>query len=231
MNRVRLAHVLDYCRRRALAPDAVLEIGPGHGMFARHLLALRPTTRYWAVETDLSCRPTLDGMGVRVLESVQEMPSDAPPFDLAIASHVLEHVADPCAFVSAMLGTLRPGGVLFLEVPCRDHEHKALDEPHLLFFDKPAMLRLLTDLGADQVELSYHGIPLRQLTHPWHRFGRRIGRLMTRVGVRASGFGAARPDVFADPALAEEWEVVRPFRAHETSTEPAWWLRAVAVKT
>jgi SAM-dependent methyltransferase len=226
INRLRLAHALRYCHEVGLKPSNVLELGPGHGMFARHLITQQPGTRFWAVESDQTCHPTLVAT---VVSAPERLPASMPAVDLAVASHVLEHVANPKDFVSFMLKRLRPGGVLFLEVPCRDHEHKPWDEPHLLFFDKPAMSRLLLDLGARHLELSYHGIPLDILTSPTHRITGRLKRLAGRLGIRGQASVGKPPELFRNPTLAEEWKAVEPLRAHLTSTAPAWWLRAIAL--
>ncbi|MEQ8330659.1 MAG: methyltransferase domain-containing protein [Longimicrobiales bacterium] len=230
INRIRLDHVLDYCARAGVEPGSVLEVGPGHGLFAHHLLEAFPDTRYWAVESDVSCLPDLERMGVRVAADPADLPAEARDLDLAVASHVLEHVADPRALVAGLLGRLRPGGVLFIEVPCRDHEHKELDEPHLLFFDKPAMGRLLSDAGAREIELTYHGRRLSELTSPAARAATVLRKVVRRLGAGALLPSDAKPGVFGDEGGAEEWQVVERFKAHRTWDEPAWWLRALAVR-
>ena len=59
---------------------------------------------------------------------------------------------------------LREGGVLYIDVPCLDHLHKELDEPHLLFFDKTPMLNLLNKkLNHKNIQISYHGNTIRRI--------------------------------------------------------------------
>jgi SAM-dependent methyltransferase len=94
--------------------------------------------------------------------------SDVVPTDLVVMSHVLEHISDPIKFIQIATSGLRQGGALFIEVPCRDWEHKDLDEPHILFFDKRPLQLLLQRAGFNDIEVSYqtsfkdHGVPWRQ---------------------------------------------------------------------
>ena len=46
---------------------------------------------------------------------------------------------------------LKKKGHLFIEVPCKDWDHKNEDEPHLLFFDKKSMVRLAEKLKIEIV--------------------------------------------------------------------------------
>lgn len=48
--------------------------------------------------------------------TLDSLPVDQP-FDVIVANHVLEHVADLAAFLAALDGRLKPGGFLFLNVP------------------------------------------------------------------------------------------------------------------
>ncbi len=42
-------------------------------------------------------------------------------FDFVIASHVLEHLPNPCAAVEEFVRIVRPGGIVYLIVPHKDH--------------------------------------------------------------------------------------------------------------
>ncbi|MBL8503347.1 MAG: hypothetical protein JNL78_07900, partial [Rhodocyclaceae bacterium] len=46
-------------------------------------------------------------------------------------------------FVDGLMQRLRPGGLLFVEVPHRDYRYKALFESHLLFFNANSLGDLL----------------------------------------------------------------------------------------
>ncbi len=223
--RLRLAFVQRFLAKHRVEVERVLEFGPGPGWFARSWLESVPHGAYSAIETDRSCHDSLMRLGVVLVSTPVGVVSD-----LVVMSHVLEHVPDPVGFVRTATQGLISGGVIFIEVPCRDWEHKSLDEPHVLFFDKTPMRKLLTDLGFVDVELGYYGQPLRELKSPsWlHARWIQIRSKLISLGCVAP-FATRRPGMesLADPI---ERAVVAPFKAHVESVEPAWWLRAVARK-
>ena len=65
---------------------------------------------------------------------------------------------------------------MFIEIPCMDWEHKNLDEPHLLFFDKPAMNKLLERLQLKKISIAYYGIPINDLVNPVKKILKAIKR-------------------------------------------------------
>jgi hypothetical protein len=220
---------LDYLRRfldkNRINVERVLELGPGPGYLARNWLAQSPLSHYSAVETDGSCHELLLSMGVNLVGSPQGVSCD-----LVVMSHVLEHVADPVGFVRAGTQSLRRGGALFIEVPCRDWEHKPIDEPHVLFFDKASMQRLLDDLGFTDIEIAYYGQTIAQLKTP-----SKLRAIWARIRTKLISWGMVAPfagsfnglDALANPL---QRAMVGPYGAHLESEEPAWWLRAVARK-
>ena len=232
INRLRSAHVERFLEAHSISVSSVLEIGPGGGYFSRHWLKHHPGSTYYAIESDSSCHQKLVELGVRLVAGPEDL-AGVPPVDLVVMSHVLEHVADPVAFLRAMTAHLRPGGVLFIEVPCRDWEHKEQDEPHLLFFDKAPMRRLLEDVGFGKIQATYHGEKIETLRR--RQFERQpVRRIFDRVrsGLISRGIvaplGWARGLGPVDTPL--ERAVVKPFAAHREQKTPSWWLRAVAIK-
>jgi SAM-dependent methyltransferase len=223
--RLRLAFLKRFLDKYHIGIERVLELGPGPGFFARSCLEGWPQSVYSAVETDNSCHDSLRNLGVQLVESPAVVHSD-----LVIMSHVLEHVPDPVTFVLGATQGLKPGGALFIEVPCRDWEHKALDEPHILFFDKEPMRRLLTGLGFVDIEVTYYGQQISQLqsTLP-------LRTKMMAIRAKLISWGLVAPFAKTQPGMetlvdALERAMVAPYMAHKESTEPAWWLRAVARK-
>jgi len=64
--------------------------------------------------------------------SLREALGDKGPFDYLIASHFLEHVADPLRFLEDCYTLLRPGGVLSLVLPDHRYCFDALRPPTTL---------------------------------------------------------------------------------------------------
>jgi 2-polyprenyl-6-hydroxyphenyl methylase/3-demethylubiquinone-9 3-methyltransferase len=107
---------------RPLAGLDVLEVGCGTA--ALSAAAARRGARVTA--SDVSARwlvlagKRLEGLGVELVAcAAEEAPFPDESFDVLLASDVIEHVADPAAFVAGCRRLLRPGGVLFLATPNR----------------------------------------------------------------------------------------------------------------
>lgn len=227
---LRMAYLEQYLGKRRIAVSKLLELGPGTGFFARNWLVKHPATNYLAIETDTSCHASLRELGVHLVEGAA-MAEENAPVDLVVMSHVLEHVSNPVEFLNDATRNLRSGGVIFIEVPCQDWAHKPIDEPHLLFFEKEPMQRLLRTLGFDNIEVSYHGQEIDRLRSASVL---RATWMALRAKLIALGlvapFSAVRPGMETLVAPLER-AAVAPFNAHCESSKPAWWLRAVAQKT
>lgn len=97
-------------------PNSFLDIGGGIGNFAAWLTE-RGMTSYMT-DIDSSAVAAAKERGVDAVES-KDLDSLVPVdgVDAVTLWDVVEHVADPAAFVSEALTRLRPGGVLFFETP------------------------------------------------------------------------------------------------------------------
>jgi SAM-dependent methyltransferase len=223
--RLRLAFLKGFLDKHRIVVQRVLELGPGPGFFARSWLEQAPKSIYAAIETDRSSHESLLKIGVNLVDTADEV-----SVDLVVMSHVLEHVREPVGFVKAATRGLRSGGVLFIEVPCRDWEHKTVDEPHILFFDKAPMLLFLNNLGFTDIEIAYYGQTISQL-----KTNSKLHSVQMRVRSKLISWGLVVPfattpagmETLTDPL---QRAMVGPYGAHRESTEPAWWLRAVARK-
>lgn len=79
-----------------------------------------------------------------------------PPesYDLVVLRHVVEHIDEPVGFVRDALRVLKPGGLLYVEVP---NSYWSLEQPffpefhadHISYFTMPSLHRLLDEAGAD----------------------------------------------------------------------------------
>lgn len=229
LSRLRGAYVSDYIGKNNIKVNSVLEIGPGPGFFARNWIEKNPGTEYYAIETDQSCFESLRKIGVILLDHDQYKQFDKK-IDLIVISHVLEHVSNPREFLLHTTHSLRKGGALFIEVPCRDWDHKPLDEPHLLFFDKTPMRHLLDSIGVQNIEINYYG---QKISHLKGRSYLQNKLSSVRSRLISLGFknilGRKRKGMECiDDSL--ERAAVAPFKAHIESQEPTWWLRVMAIK-
>jgi SAM-dependent methyltransferase len=225
--KLRYDYILTFLNNNKIVINNLLEIGPGIGYFAQNWLEKNPSHNYYAIETDSSCYNSLQKIGVRVTSK------DSPElkgFDIVIMSHVLEHVSSPVSFLEKTAKNLKKGGVLFIEVPCMDYKHKAVDEPHLLFFEKEPMIYLLKQLGFEDIKVSYHGQEIEKL--------KRMAYLKAKYHALRSkliSFGIVFPfskihngmETLSNPL---ERAAVKPFKAHIESSKPSWWIRAIAIK-
>jgi SAM-dependent methyltransferase len=226
---IRIHHIGKYIQKWKLGVKHILEIGPGSGYLAGNWLHIHPDHQYSAVETDASCHSSLRELGVK-LTDIAEVKTSKTLFDLVILSHVVEHVSRPKEFLATVSDCIHKNGMIFIEVPCRDWEHKPEDEPHLLFFEKGPMMQLLTSLGFKNIQLSYHGQTIEKLKQMSRvpSFLERVKRKIIQRGFAkfASLFFTGNRKHMSPAEIV----AVEPFRAHVESGEPAWWLRAVAQK-
>jgi SAM-dependent methyltransferase len=98
--------------------DKVMEVGAGTGAVLEELSRRGVGSRYWACEPTRTLYDLLKAKDIVGLQSVYcSVVTEAPlqgPFDLAILSHVLEHVLDPAALLAEVL---KRADLVVLEVP------------------------------------------------------------------------------------------------------------------
>lgn len=170
----------DYVRAAALvkAGDKVLDVGCGPAGFALHV----PHARYVGLEQSPEARKV--SADVRGETVAQHAAAHGGEYDAVCSFHVLEHVADPLAFVNSMLHCLRPGGYLVVAVPSwpsamTDIPNFAANGPphHLTWWTERA-LRALAERFELQVEMA-EALP------PSRGFG--IAYWMGRVAPKLTG--------------------------------------------
>jgi 2-polyprenyl-3-methyl-5-hydroxy-6-metoxy-1,4-benzoquinol methylase len=132
-----------------------------------------------------------------VVADVFNLPFRENAFDAIIAAEVIEHVPDPNLFVQRLLTALRPGGVLVITAPYREHRQFTLcvhcNNPtplhaHLHVFDEENLRALVAGGQARPLFLrTFSNKALARLkTHlllqflPW-RLWRRVDRLANRL--------------------------------------------------
>ncbi len=137
LNPVRLAYIrdmvdqhfhLDECTLRPLTGKTALDVGCGAGLLAE------PLARLGAAVTALDAAPELiaaarvhaAGQGLAIDYRAIGVEALDGHFDLVTALEVIEHVADPQAFIDGLAARLAPGGLLILSTPNRTRWSKLL---------------------------------------------------------------------------------------------------------
>lgn len=196
---------LTYRLLRAAAPGArsVFEVGYGAGGLLRRFLADgREVAGTDPGHLDRPVHPSLAGR-----PGVHRVPLDELPevgtFDLVYAVHVVEHVADPAAFLASCARLVRPGGTLALLTPAGDGDLLRLlgsswwmleDPTHVRFLTPASAARLLHAAGLTDVRVSRP--LLDSATTEAASLARRVSRgapelgVLSRPAVRAAATAA-----------------------------------------
>jgi len=128
LNPVRLRYIRDRIdqhwstdehSRTPLDGRNALDVGCGAGLLAE------PLARLGAKVTGIDAAPELIAaaqahaavMGLEIEYDAAPLETIAAQFDLVTALEVIEHVADPAAFVKALAARLVPGGLMILSTP------------------------------------------------------------------------------------------------------------------
>ena len=77
--------------------------------------------------------------------------------DLFLSSHVIQHMSNPCEFVSQLFKIMKPGGIVFSEVPIHselDVKRTPKGELNLFFQTPESMMLLFSRSGFEYVKMS-----------------------------------------------------------------------------
>ena len=141
----------------------VLEIGCAAGGFR---LNFPEQVEYWGVEPVSEAAEQARQKKIKVLCGTYDEVCDQLPaayFDVVVCNDVIEHVADPEAFIVSLKDKLAPNGVLVGSIPNvrfwgnlinllvrRDWKYEesgVLDRTHLRFFTAKSFRRLMNNVG------------------------------------------------------------------------------------
>ncbi|MEQ1509735.1 MAG: bifunctional 2-polyprenyl-6-hydroxyphenol methylase/3-demethylubiquinol 3-O-methyltransferase UbiG [Sphingopyxis sp.] len=124
---------LDHALRRPLAGKRALDIGCGAGLLAEPLARLGAdvTGVDAAADNVAVARAHADGQGLAIAYAhgdIGDAAFAAPlgQFDLITSMEVIEHVADPAAFIAALAARMADDGLLILSTPNRTAASKLL---------------------------------------------------------------------------------------------------------
>jgi 2-polyprenyl-6-hydroxyphenyl methylase/3-demethylubiquinone-9 3-methyltransferase len=137
LNPVRLCYIrdmvdqhfhLDETALRPLAGKSALDVGCGAGLLAEPLrrLGAEVTAVDAAPELVAAARAHAAAQGLVIDYRAAGVEALEGEYDLVTALEVIEHVADPQAFVRTLADRLAPGGLLILSTPNRTSWSKLL---------------------------------------------------------------------------------------------------------
>ena len=163
--------------------ESFLEIGPGLGDVAAHLLERYPQTNGELVEFSSVAAAHL----VERFASCKRLKVSSSSFgekpaqeahDLVLAFEVLEHIEDDCAALAHIHTTLRPDGYFIMSVPAFMDKWERGDDwaGHYRRYEKDELRKKLSDIGFEILELWNSGFPLSGLLYPlrqlYYKFSR-----------------------------------------------------------
>jgi SAM-dependent methyltransferase len=153
--RVKADHVAALLRRCSLTPASVVEIGCGDGALLTELRARGLSGVLDGFEVSEPAARIAAGRGVaRRVEAYdgERVPAGDGAYDLAVLSHVVEHVPEPLPLLREAARVAR---WVLVEVPLEDNRSgsraskraEAARIGHVQFFSRAALQRLLADAG------------------------------------------------------------------------------------
>ncbi len=154
----------------ALAPVRLLELGCGHGHFARDMLQSYPGIELVGLDraeagVAIARRKAPAGVFVQAdLMSAESLPQRYRRFAThAVCSEVLEHVDDPVLFLQNARALLAPGCRLVITVPRGPVSAFDRHIGHRRHFSPPVLQEILTRAGFERVRLDAAGFPFFNL--------------------------------------------------------------------
>jgi 2-polyprenyl-6-hydroxyphenyl methylase/3-demethylubiquinone-9 3-methyltransferase len=137
LNPVRLKYIRDQidrhwqadeCGRTPLVGKTALDVGCGAGLLAEPLarLGAKVTAIDAALELIEAAQAHARGQGLAIDYRAGAVEDLVGTFDLVTSLEVIEHVADPRAFLASLAARLAPGGLMILSTPNRTQWSKLL---------------------------------------------------------------------------------------------------------
>jgi SAM-dependent methyltransferase len=151
--RSKAAHVRELCGRAGLQPSTLVEIGCGDGALLAELTGLAPVLDGFELSPPAAELARARGVARRI-ETFDglDVPAEDGAYDLAVLSHVLEHVPEPMALLRE---AVRLAPAVLVEVPLEDNRSARREEKraeaarigHVQFFDRDAVRALFRVAG------------------------------------------------------------------------------------
>jgi ubiquinone/menaquinone biosynthesis C-methylase UbiE len=131
--------------------DRALDLGCGDGRLTAELDAVELTAADVSAVALERARRRLPDATLLLVHTDAVLPFDDGGFDLVLSAETLEHVRDVQLFLSEARRVLRPGGTLAITTPSTAPLMRPPEplSPHLRFFTRRSLERLLGELGFD----------------------------------------------------------------------------------
>jgi len=150
-----------------------LDIGAAYGSLVDQAKR-QGVVRTGATEPDEHSRAYMESQQHRVFDDLAHAEHD---WHVISASHVLEHVTDPHAFLKNIWTALASPGFVFIEVPNDRLLMKAKnDMPHMLFFNLLSLRTLIENSDFKLISLDSYGKNWTKNRGTFAQYGRSAGR-------------------------------------------------------
>lgn len=178
-------HEYDVAEKYLRGARSVLEVGAGKAAFAARV----GDGVYVGLEfNDDAIRRGRDA-GVRLLkESVETHATRGALYDAVVSFQVLEHVSDPCGFLSACVKCLNKGGVLIIAVPAQDgfigealNNILNLPPHHVTHWSERVLRYIAPKIGLDLLAIEYE--PVAEYHRAWATKSQWENRLRKLLGL------------------------------------------------
>jgi len=162
---------------RLAGPLRLLDVGAGEGHVTQAIRESRTEpVEAVAVEPTAVAGGPLEAVADRWTTSLESLPEQ--DFDLALVLDVIEHVAEPTAFLAQVASRLRPGGTALISVPNVAHwsvraalaagrfdyaDRGILDRTHLRFFTARTLRETIRGAGLEVDRTDSAVVPLELL--------------------------------------------------------------------
>jgi 2-polyprenyl-3-methyl-5-hydroxy-6-metoxy-1,4-benzoquinol methylase len=120
-NVARVANILKFCAYHFddQEPKSIMDVGSGLCVFLHEMKKHRPDWTLMAVDPDpVQASHARDAVGVQAEQSdFMDLKGQDDAYDVITFNKVLEHVPDPVAMLTKSKSYLKPGGVVYVELP------------------------------------------------------------------------------------------------------------------